>query len=66
MPFLSQAQRAKFYADPALRKYIPEFEAATGNKKLPEHVQKAKPVKAVASTTARRPARPGRPARRGR
>lgn len=39
MPFKSQAQRAKFYADPKLRKYIPEFEAATPkNRKLPERV----------------------------
>jgi hypothetical protein len=38
MPFVSQAQRAKFYADPKLRKYIPEFEAATGGKKLPARV----------------------------
>lgn len=29
MPFVSQAQRAKFYADPELRRYVPEFEAAT-------------------------------------
>jgi len=35
MPFKSQAQRAKFYATPSLRKYIPEFEAATPKKKLP-------------------------------
>jgi hypothetical protein len=39
MPFASQAQRAKFYADPKLRKFIPEFEAATPKgKKLPQHV----------------------------
>lgn len=40
MPFKSQAQRAKFYADPKLRKYIPEFEKATGKKKLPKRAKK--------------------------
>ena len=35
MPFVSDAQRRKFYADPKLHKYLPEYEAATGNKKLP-------------------------------
>ena len=39
MPFASQAQRRKFYATPSLRKYIPEFEAATGGRKLPERVK---------------------------
>ena len=29
MPFKSQAQRRKFYADPKLRKFAPEWEAAT-------------------------------------
>lgn len=38
MPFKSQAQRAKFYSDPKLRKYIPEFEAATPKGKLPQRV----------------------------
>lgn len=39
MPFVSQAQRKKFHADPKLRKYAQEFEAATPKgKKLPEHV----------------------------
>jgi hypothetical protein len=38
MPFKSQAQRAKFYSDPKLRKFIPEFEAATPKGKLPERV----------------------------
>ncbi len=42
MPFKSQAQRAKFYSDPKLRKYAPEFEAATGKKKLPKRVAKKK------------------------
>lgn len=40
MPFRSQAQRAKFYATPKLRKYIPEFEAATKGK-LPARIKKA-------------------------
>lgn len=35
MPFVSQAQRNKFYATPSLHKYIPEYEAATGGAKLP-------------------------------
>jgi hypothetical protein len=39
MPFVSQAQRAKFYADPKLRKYVADFEAATPKgAKLPKHV----------------------------
>lgn len=38
MPFKSQAQRAKFYSDPKLRKYVPEFEAATPKGKLPQRV----------------------------
>ncbi len=40
MPFKSEAQRKKFYATPKLRKYIPEFEAATGKKKLPKRIKK--------------------------
>lgn len=42
MPFKSQSQRAYFYENPRLRKYIPEFEAATGKKKLPKHVKPKK------------------------
>jgi hypothetical protein len=42
MPFVSQAQRAYFYSNPKLKKYIPEFEAATGKKKLPKHKKGAK------------------------
>lgn len=42
MPFKSQAQRRKFYADPKLRKYAPEFEAATKGKKLPKRVRRKK------------------------
>jgi len=39
MPWASQAQRRKFYATPSLRKYIPEFNAATPKgAKLPERV----------------------------
>ena len=38
-PFVSQAQRSKFYSDPKLKKYIPEFEKATGKKKLPAYVK---------------------------
>ena len=47
MPFLSSSQRKKFYATPSLRRYIPEFEAATKNKKLPEHVPKKKTKKSI-------------------
>ena len=42
MPFKSEEQRKKFYATPSLRKYIPEFEAATKGKKLPKRVKKSK------------------------
>lgn len=43
MPFVSQAQRAKFHADPKLRKYVSEMEAATPKgKKLPKHVKPKK------------------------
>lgn len=40
MPFVSEAQRRLFYARPDLHKYIPEYEAATGHRKLPERVGK--------------------------
>jgi hypothetical protein len=41
MPFRSQAQRRKFYADPKLRRLAAEFEAATPKgKKLPKRVSK--------------------------
>lgn len=36
-PFRSEAQRRKFYSDPKLRKFIPEFEVDTP-RTLPEHV----------------------------
>lgn len=43
MPFKSKAQRRKFYSDPKLRRYIPEFESSTPkNKKLPERIKKNK------------------------
>lgn len=43
MPFVSQAQRAKFYADPKLHKYVAEFESSTPKgKKLPAYVKKSK------------------------
>ena len=35
MPWKSDAQRRKFYATPSLHRYIPEYEAATGDTKLP-------------------------------
>lgn len=41
MPFVSQAQRRKFYADPELRRYAPEFEAATPKgQKLPQRARR--------------------------
>lgn len=36
MPYVSKAQERKFHADPKLRKYTPEFDAASKGKKLPE------------------------------
>lgn len=54
--------RKRFYSDPALRKYVPEFEAATPkNAPLPERVKKGRPVKtkskfdALASKLAQEP-----------
>jgi hypothetical protein len=48
MPFVSEAQRRKFNADPRLHKYLAEFNAPKG-KKLPRkskhHAQIAKFVK---------------------
>ena len=47
--FKSQSQRRKFHADPKLRKYVPEFEAATPKgAKLPERVKPKAPVKKAA------------------
>jgi hypothetical protein len=47
VPFVSKAQRRKFYADPKLRKYAAEFEAATPKgAKLPEHVKGSKSKRA--------------------
>lgn len=42
MPFRSEAQRRLFYGRKDLRRYIPEFEAATGKKKLPKKIKKSK------------------------
>lgn len=42
MPYVSDAQRRKFHADPKLRKYAPEFDAASKGMKLPEHVRKGR------------------------
>lgn len=42
-PFRSQAQRAKFYSDPKLRKYATEFEADTPKgKRLPRRIGRKK------------------------
>jgi hypothetical protein len=41
-PFVSQAQRAKFFSDPKLRKFAPEWEKATGKKKLPAYAKGSK------------------------
>ena len=55
MPFVSQAQRAKFYSDPKLRKYASEWEAATPEGKLPEHVgDKAPAIHEAAKAHMRR------------
>lgn len=40
MVYKSEAQRKKFHADPRLRKYTKEWDAATGNRKLPKKVKK--------------------------
>lgn len=42
MPYKSMAQARKFHADPKLRKYTSEFDAATNFTHLPE---RSKPVK---------------------
>lgn len=42
MPYVSNAQRKKFNVDPKLRKYAPEYNAASKGMKLPEHVSKKK------------------------
>lgn len=42
MPFKSAAQRAKFWSDPKLRKFAPEWEKSTGKKKLPAYVKGSK------------------------
>ena len=44
MPFTSEAQRRKFYATPSLHKYINEYNRATGDKKLPDHVADTEPA----------------------
>lgn len=57
MPFVSEAQRRKFYATPALRKYIPEFNAATPKgAKLPYHVAPKSNRERLAAALARRTA----------
>jgi len=46
MPYASKAQQRKFHADPKLRKYAAEFDAATeaagGFKSLPERAANAR------------------------
>lgn len=42
MPYASLAQARKFHADPKLRKYTSEFDAATDFSKLPAHVKPRK------------------------
>lgn len=45
MPFVSEAQRRKFYSTPDLHKYINEYNSATPKgKKLPNHVADKKPA----------------------
>jgi hypothetical protein len=38
MPYVSLAQSRKFHADPRLRKYVKEYDAATDFSKLPDRV----------------------------
>lgn len=46
MPFKSLAQRRLFYARKDLKRFIPEFEAATPKgKRLPERIKKKKLLK---------------------
>ena len=40
MPYASLAQARKFHADPKLRKYAAEYDAATNFSKLPERAKK--------------------------
>jgi hypothetical protein len=40
MPYASLAQARKFHADPKLRKYAAEYDAATDFKHLPERAKK--------------------------
>jgi hypothetical protein len=40
MPYVSDAQRRKFHADPKLRKYAAEYDAASKGMKLPERVRR--------------------------
>lgn len=43
MPYKSKAQMRKFHSDPALKKFAPEWDAATkGIKSLPDRVNAAK------------------------
>lgn len=42
MPYSSKAQARKFHADPKLRKYAAEYDAATDFSDLPERVKHAK------------------------
>jgi hypothetical protein len=41
MPFKSEAQRRKFYADPRLRKHAKKWEAHTPQGKLPSRLHPA-------------------------
>jgi hypothetical protein len=43
VPYKSAAQRAKFHADPKLRKYAPEWDAASRGKRLPARAAKPDP-----------------------
>ena len=42
MPYASKAQARKFHADPKLRKYAAEYDAATDFSHLPDRVKHAK------------------------
>lgn len=57
MPYASLAQEEKFHADPKLRKYTPEFDAASKGMKLPKYAKGSK----VRSHNFAKRAAPGHP-----
>lgn len=57
MPYASLAQAAKFHTDPELKKYTPEFDAASRGMKLPKYAKGSK----VRSQNLAKRAAPGHP-----